>query len=152
MHNVPHEFRSIPEARRLREAQSHFDAAIEREKVLSAASGEKVRLVSASLQEAQRELQQAEDAFDAATGLPQVVPLTKSVLEEIPKHFPPDQCQNVVGILERRCGRTIPFMREATAFELEPYRLSVLRRSKGDMAELNSWIEFANRDGRNVLL
>jgi hypothetical protein len=43
-------------------------------------------------------------------------------------------------------------MREATAGELEANRLSVLRRSKGDIAELRKWIEFANIEGWDVLL
>jgi hypothetical protein len=152
MHEIPHKFRDIPEATLLREAQAQFEAAVEREKVLSRASGQQVYLVSAYLQRAQRELHEAQDAFDAATGLPKVVPLTKAALDEIPKLFPPEHHQEVIALLEKRCGRTIPFMREATAEALEPYWLSVLRRSEGDIAELRKWIEFANIEGWDVLL
>jgi hypothetical protein len=74
------------------------------------------------------------------------------VLDEIPKLFPAEQHQEIISLLEKRCGRTIPFMREATARALEPYRLSVLRRSQGDVAELRRWIEFANIEGWDVLL
>jgi hypothetical protein len=152
MFKIPHKFRDIPEANTLRKAQAQFDAAVEREMVLSKASGQKVYLVSPYLQRAQRELREAQDAFDAATGLPEVAPLTKPVLDELAKLFSAEQHQEVVGLLERRCGRTIPFERGASSAQLEPYRLSVLRRSEGDIAELRKWIEFANIEGRNVLL
>src|SRR5690348_14389851 len=84
---IPHKFRDIPEAKRLRETQAQFEAAVEREKVLSKASGQQVYLVSPYLQRAQRELRKAQDAFDAATGLLEVGPLTKAALDEIPKLF-----------------------------------------------------------------
>jgi hypothetical protein len=65
-------------------------------------------------------------------------------LDEIAKLFASKQHQEIISLLEKRCGRTIPFMRDATAGELEPSRLNVLRRSEGDIAELRKWIEFAN--------
>jgi hypothetical protein len=54
MHKIPRKFRDIPEAKRLRDAQARFEAAVEREQVLSKASGQQVYLVSAYLQRAQR--------------------------------------------------------------------------------------------------
>jgi len=152
MHDIPHKFRDLPEAKRLRQAQADFEAAVERERGLSKASGQQVYFVSDYLQHAQRGLQKAQDAFDAATGLPAVVSLTKATLDEIPKLFPAERYQEVISLLEKRCGRTIPFMREATAEELEAYRLSVLRRSDGDVAALRDWVEFANIEGWDVLL
>jgi hypothetical protein len=97
-------------------------------------------------------LGEAQDAFDAATRLPKLVPLTKAALHETAKLFPREQHQEIISLLEKRCGRTIPFMREATAGALEPYRLSVLRRSEGDIAQLRKWVEFANIEGWDVLL
>ena len=152
MHKIPHKFRDIPEAKRLIDAQARFEAAVEREKVLSKTSGQQVYFVSAYLQRAQRELQAAQDAFDTAAGLPEVVPLTKAALEEIGELFAPERHQEIISLLEKHCGRTIPFMREATAGTLEPYRLSVLRRSEGDIDELRKWVEFANIEGWDVLL
>ena len=152
MHKIPHKFRDIPEAKRLREAQAQFEAAVEREKVLSKASGQQIYFVSAYLERAKRELQESQDAFDAATDLPEVVPLTKAALDEIAKLFAPEQHHEIISLLEKRCGRTIPFMREATARALEPYRLSVLCRSEGNIAELRKWVEFANIEGWDVLL
>ena len=152
MYEIPRKFRDIPEAKRLREVQARFEAAVEREKVLSKVSGQQVYFVSAYLQRVQRELQEAQDAFDTATGLPEVVPLTKAALDEIGKSFAPNQHQEIISLLEKRCGRTIPFMRDATAEALEPYRLSVLRRSEGDIDKLRTWVEFANIEGWDVLL
>ena len=152
MHKIPRKFRDIPEAKRLRQAQANFEAAVEREQVLSKASEKLVYLVSPYLQRAQQELGKAEDAFDAATRLPAIVPLTKAALDEIRELFAAEQHEEVISLLEKHCGRTIPFMRDATAKALEPYRVSVLRRSEGDIAELRKWVEFANIEGWDVLL
>jgi hypothetical protein len=73
------------------------------------------------------------------------------VIDEIAKHFPPVQHQPVRDLLDRGCGRTIPFRREATAEQLEWTRLAVLRLSKGDFSELGKWVDLANIDERDVV-
>jgi hypothetical protein len=50
----------------------------------------------------------------------------------------------VADFLDRSCGRTIPFRREATALQLEYVRLCVLRLSNGDFAKLRQEVEMAN--------
>src|SRR6266576_1162311 len=72
-------------------------------------------------------------------------------VEEVAKHFPPAQHEQVRELLDRDCGRTIPFRREATAEQLEWTRLAVLRLSKGDFSELGKWVELANIDERDVV-
>jgi hypothetical protein len=148
---IPSEFRNLPEAQHVRNVEAEFHAALEREKKLAAAEGHRVHLISADLQRVQKKLQEAQDAFDAAAGLPVPAPLTPRVREEVAKLFPGDQQSEVVVLLEKRCGRTIPFERDADSFSLEPYRLRVLRESKGDLAALKKWVEAANIMGRDIL-
>ena len=151
MFKIPDEFRDIPEAVKLRDAEAQFAAAIEQEKRLTQQSGERVHLITGQLRQAQEELQRAQNAFDAATGEPKLAGLTPAVVEEVAKHFPPPQHHQVKELLSRECGRTIPFRREATSEELEFIRLSVLRLSKGDFSEFRKWVELANIDERDVV-
>lgn len=144
---IPVEFRDLPEAQRVREAEEEFHTAIEREKISSTAS---VHLISEELQRAQQKLKEARDAFDTAAGLPMPAPLTPAVRKKITRVFPRDQ-EEVSLLLERRCGRTIPFQRDSDPLSLEPYRLCVLRESKGDLAALKKWVEAANVIGRDIL-
>jgi hypothetical protein len=141
MFKISDEFRDIPEAVRLREAERRFEAAIEEER---RHSRERVHLITGQLRQAQEELQRAQDAFDTATGEPKAVGLTPIVTEEIARLFPAHECQAVADFLDRSCGRTIPFRREATAQQLEYVRLCALRLSKGDFAKLREEVEMAN--------
>src|ERR1041385_3387371 len=152
MYRIPEQFRDLPEAARLRKAQTIFVAAAEDGRNLTFENEERVRLVGERLRHAQNELGMARKAFDLATGEPKPVGLTAAVVEEISNQFPAAQHDVVKEILDKECGRTIPLCREATAKELEYIRLCVLRLSKGDISELRKWVELANIDQRDVLL
>lgn len=152
MHKIPEEFRDLPEAERLREAQAAFAAAAEEGRRLTFENKERVRLVGEQLRNAQNELGKAQKAFDLATGEPRPVGLTPAVFAEISKHFPAEEQELIEQILDKECGRTIPFCREATAPELEYIRLCVLRLSQGNLSKLRKWVELANIDQRDVLL
>jgi len=152
MYKIPEEFRDLPEADRLRKAESSFSAAAQEGRRLTFENAERVRVVGEQMRRAQNELQQAQKAFDRATGEPNPVGLTAAVVDEIGKQFPVEEHGLVKEIMDERCGRTIPFQREATAGELEHIRLCVLRLSKGNLSELRRWIELANVDPRDVLL
>ena len=115
MFKIPDKFRDTPEAAKVREATARFEAAIEREKRITQQTGERVDLITGQLRQAQEELQRAQNDFDAATGEPKPTGLTPAVVEEVAKHFPPPQHQQVQELLDSHCGRTIPFRREATA-------------------------------------
>ena len=149
--NIPHEFRDLPEAKMARVAEEEFAAALERERKIATESGARVHMISEDLQRVQKRLKEARDAFDAAAGLPIPARLTPKVKEEVWKYFSADQRDEVVALLEKRCGRTIPFHRDSDSLELEPYRLRVLIESKGDISELKKWIEAANVLGREIL-
>lgn len=145
---IPVEFRDLPEAERAREVEAEFLAALEREKSLVRT---RVHMISEELQLAQKRMQESRDAFDAAAGLPVPAPLTPQVTEEVARLFPNDQ-REVTALLEKRCGRTIPFQRDSDPISLEPYRLCVLRESKGDFTVLLKWIDAANVLGREILM
>jgi hypothetical protein len=148
---IPFRFRNLPEARRAREVEAEFAAAIESEKKLASASGERVRLVSAELRRVQDKLQEARDAFDAAAGLPEPAPLTPRVLEEVCRLFDPAHRDEAISLLEKQCGRTIPFERDASSSSLEPYRLRVLQKCSGNVTDLKKWVKAANVIGRDIL-
>jgi hypothetical protein len=152
MYRIPEQFRDLPEAARLRKAQTIFVAAAEDGRNLTFENEERVRLVGERLRHAQNEVGMAQKAFDLATGEPKPVGLTAAVVEEISNQFPAAQHDVVKEILDKECGRTIPLCREATAQELEYIRLCVLRLCKGDISELRKWVELANIDQRDVLL
>ena len=119
MYKIPEEFRDLPEAARLRKAQTIFVAAAEDGRNLTFENEERVRLVGERLRHAQNELGMAQKAFDLATGEPKPIGLTAAVVEEISNQFPAAQHDVVKEILDQECGRTIPLCREATAQELE---------------------------------
>jgi ADP-heptose:LPS heptosyltransferase len=152
MYKIPDQFRDLPEAARLRNAQAKFAAAAEEGRHLTFENEEQVRSVGEQLRRAQNELQQAQKAFDLLTGEPKPVGLTPGVVDEIGKHFSAEQIREVRKLLEEECGRTIPFYREATAEQLEYIRICVLRLSKGDLSQLRNWVALANIDQRDVLL
>ena len=152
MYKIPEEFRDLPESDRLRRAQAAFAAAAEEGRNLTFENDKRVRFAGERLRNAQNELGKAQKAFDLATGEPKPIGLTPAVVEEISEHFPAAQGDFVKQILDKECGRTIPFCREATAQELEYIRLCVLRLSKGNLSELRKWIELANIDQRDVFL
>jgi hypothetical protein len=152
MYKIPDEFQHLPEAARLKIAQTKFAASAEHARHLSFKDEEEIRLAGEQLRRAQNELQQAQKAFDHATGEPKPVGLTPRVVDEIAKHFPPEQLEDVKHLLDDECGRTIPFFREATAEDVEHIRVCVLRLSRGNLSELREWIRLANIDQRDVLL
>ena len=152
MYKIPDEFRDLPEAARLREAQAQFAAAAEEGRRLTFENEERIRFVGEQLREAQNELKEAQKAFDLVTGEPKSAGLTRAVVEEIGKLFSVEHQEAVKQIIDQECGRTIPFQREATAEELEYIRLCVLRLSKGNLSELRKWVKMANIDQRDVIL
>ncbi len=151
MFEIPKQFRNTPEAARLRRADAEFSAAIERERRSIGQTGERVRLISEHVRRAQTELQEAQRAFDAATGEPKPVGLTPAVVAEVERQFPASQHQEVIDLLDRSCGRTLPLFRDATAQKLEHIRLIALKVGSGDLTRLRDAVELANIDWRDLI-
>src|SRR5580698_1778041 len=113
MYKIPDEFRDIPEAVRLREAEAECLAAGEEAKLLTKRSQQKVHLVYkdpifSRMRSAFENLKKALADFDATTGEPKPVGLTPRVLDEISRLFPDQQRQEVIELLEQQCGRKLP--------------------------------------------
>jgi hypothetical protein len=149
---IPDQFRDLPEAKRLEEAQMRFRAAAAEAKQLSFQNEKRIREIGEQVRSAQNGLQSAQKAFDAATGEPTPVGVSDRVVAEIKKLFPSAQYAEVRTLIDHDCGRTLPFRREAKVDELDFIRLCVLRLSKGDRVELQKWIHLANVDERDVIL
>jgi hypothetical protein len=110
MYKIPDEFRELPEAERLRKAQTNFSAAADEARRLTFEDEDRVRFVGEQLRAAQNELQQAQKAFDLITGDPKPAGLTPAVIDEVGKHFAAEQCEEIESFLDSDCGRTIPFV------------------------------------------
>ena len=141
----------MPEAVMLREAKARFRAAAAEAKDASHQGAAILRVAGDRLRQTQNELQAAQKAFDAATGEPKPVGLTLAVTEEVSRLFPVHEREEVINLLDRSCGRTLPFHRKSSPEAMEHIRLCVLQLSNGDMAKLRQWIEHANVDWRDVL-
>jgi hypothetical protein len=150
MVEIPKEFRDIPEAARLRRADAELSAAAR--KALEAVRESRVDLIGEQhLRRARTELQEAQRAYDAATGEPKPVGLTPAVVAEVERQFPASQVQEVIDLLDRSCGRTLPFFRDATAQKLERIRLCALKVGSGDLVRLRQAVELANTDWRDLI-
>ena len=151
MIHIPDEFRDLPEAERLRRAGAEFSAAAQRARKAIGGGHEAMRLCFEETRRAQFELQEAQRAFDAATGEPKPVGLTLAVIAKVERQFSAEQRDAVKELLDRSCGRTLPLMRDATPEALERIRLCALKIAKGDVAKLRQAVDLANIDWRDLI-
>lgn len=152
MFDIPQEFQNIPEAVRLRRAEAEFSKAIQEERHVIGQTDERAQRIGEQARRTHAELKEAQRAFDAATGEPKPVGLTPAVIAEIERQFPASQHEEVIHLLDRSCGRTLPFFRDATAEKLEHIRLCALKMGAGDLARLRQAVELANRDWRDLIV
>ncbi len=156
MNTIPEEFRDWPEAARWEEARAEFSAAAQAvaDAVQASAGKPTPALIEAGhrLRAAQEKFQRAQRDFDKATGEPRPAGLTAKVQEIVCRDFPPEQHPVVLDLLDRECGRNLPFHRESDAQELETVQLCVLMLSRGDLAALQKHIGMAQADCRDILL
>ena len=99
---------------------------------------------------AQKRLMQAKADFDQATGRPEPVELTELVLRKVQQWFPTDEQADVIRLLEKECGRGLPFYEHSDAHGLERGRLAVVKLAGGSLAEFRRQVEVA-KDWRDVL-
>jgi hypothetical protein len=103
------------------------------------------------LSASQQKLQEAEAAFDLATGGPEPVELTPLVLRKVEQSFPSDQELEVISVLKKECADNLPFCGDDTAQDLARVRLAVVKNAGRNFAELHRQIELAKPDWRDVL-
>ena len=103
------------------------------------------------LKRAQERLSLAKSSLDSATGGPPPVLLTETVSRKVRSLFPAEQCSDAIHLLEKECGRNLPFHEDADPQKLERVRLAVVKLSGGNLAELRNQVDVAKRDWRDVL-
>jgi len=158
MRKIPAQYRNLPSAKRLEEAKSKFDDAAGALVSANRAARAAGKRFTAEMQEqaerlsiAQQRLKEAEGEFDSATGGPEPVALTPPVIKKVRQLFPPDQQSEAISLLEKECGRNLPFSEDDSAQGLERVRLAVIKLAGGNLAELLRQIDIARVDWRDVL-
>lgn len=158
MRKIPDQYRHLPSAKRLEEAQSEFDAAASALVAANRSARAVGKLFTPEIQEhaerlstSQQRLKEAEADFDLATGGPEPVELTTLVIKKVRQSFPPDQQSEAIRLLEKECARNLPFSEDDSAQDLERVRLAVVKAAGGSLAELRRQIGVAKRDWRDVI-
>jgi len=100
----------------------------------------------------QQRLLKAKDKLDQLTGGPSPVALTEAVSRKVRAIFPEEQQEEAIRLLEKECGRKLPFHENAEPQDLDRVRLAVVKLSGGNIDELRSQIEVAKRDWRDVMV
>jgi hypothetical protein len=80
---------------------------------------------------------------------PKLSPDTKRRVELL---FKPDEQRQVTGLLDLRCGYTIPGFRRASDQDVERVRFAVLKMSEGDITKLRQAVDLAHLDIRDLLV
>ena len=68
------------------------------------------------------------------------------------KVFRPELREEATRMVAGHCGETLPFHDDADPVKCERVRFAVIKLSRGDLDELQRWIDDANVDWRNVLM
>lgn len=142
----------------LEQAQAEFDAAarelVEANRKARAAGHRYTPEMGAAAERmtaVQQRLQQAKADYDLVTGGPGPVELTELVTRKVKRLFPADEQAEAIGLLEKECGRNLPFHEDDNARGLERVRLAVLKLAGGNLSVLREQIEVAKEDWRDVL-
>jgi hypothetical protein len=156
--DVPEFLKNLSEARVLEQAQAEFLRASE--ELLAAnrsarasdqLSDEELIQKANFLNAAQDRMNAAEMEFDRAIeGMPGTsVKLSSRVEKKVRRTFTLDQQPEAIRLLEQKCVR-LPFA-EDTPEGLERTRLAVLKLARGNLHELQTQIDVAKIDWREVL-
>lgn len=102
----------------------------------------------------EQNLKQARAEFEQATAGPEPEPLelTELVLRKVRESFPAEEQAEAISLLEKRCGRNLPYLEDSDARGLERVRLAVVKLSGGSLGELERQVEVAKQDWRDVLI
>jgi len=156
--DIPEFLKNLPEARVLEQAQAEFLKASEELLAANRSARASYSLYDEELIQktnflnaAQDRMTAAEIKFDRAIeGMPGTsVKLTNRVKKIVRRTFAPDQQPEAIRLLEQKCVR-FP-LTEDTPEGLERNRLAVLKLSRGNLRELQTQIDAARIDWRDVL-
>jgi hypothetical protein len=144
--------------RKLAQAQAEFDTtarAIVRANRAARASGQKISsemlLAADKNSVALQKLLHAKHDLEQATGEPEPVELTELAHRKVRQLFSDEDQSEAIFLLEKQCGRGLPFHERAVPQDLERVRLAVLKLSDGNLSELRKQIDVARTDWRDVL-
>ena len=140
-------------------AKSEFEkaaAALVAAQQLARASGKMItsemEAAGVNLRLAQQRLSEAKVKLNEVTGGPAPLALTEAVSRKVQQLFAAEEQPQAIRLLEKECGRNLPFHEESDGRSLERIRLAVLKLSAGDLQELKRHIEVAKVDWRDVLV
>jgi len=144
--------------RKLAQAQSEFDAtchALVEANQGRGVSGQKISpemlLAADKNAGALQKLLHAQHDLEQPTGGPEPVELTELVRRKVCQLFPNEDQDEAIRLLEKKCGRGLPFHERATPQDLDRVRLAILKLSDGDLSELGRQVDVARTDWRDVL-
>ena len=80
------------------------------------------------------------------------LPLTAPVESKLRETFAAEDQPEAASLLERECGRNLPFNDPPNLANLEHIRLAAIELSAGDLSELRRLIAVAKEDWREVLI
>jgi hypothetical protein len=66
--------------------------------------------------------------------------------------FPPDDRERAKALLYEQCGNNLPFLEKADMYQLERFRFAALKYSDGSLAKLESAVNLAQQDWRDLLM
>ncbi len=151
-------FRSRSAKRKLAQTQAEFDAtcrALVEANQAARVSGQKISpemsLAADKNSVALQKLLHAKHDLEQAIGGPEPVQLTELVRNKVCQRFDNEDQGEVIRLLEKECGRGLPFHERATPQDLERVRLAVLKLSDGNLSELRKQVNIARTDWRDVL-
>jgi hypothetical protein len=159
MFSLSNLFRRRAAKKELASAKSEFDVAAAAFVAANRAARASGKMITPEMQAASEELARAEERLlqsktdlSQATGGPPPVALTEAVSGKVRLMFPSEQQPEAVRLLEKECGRNLPFYEDAGPQKLERVRLAVLKLSRGNLDELRNQLDVARVDWRDVLL
>jgi hypothetical protein len=131
--------------RELALARSDFEAAAAAFVAANRAARASGKMVTPEMETAGEQLKHAEErlslattSLNRATGGPRPVTLTETVSPKLRSLFPAAQHADAIRLLEKGCGRNLPFYEDADPQKLERVRLAVVKLSGGNLAELRN--------------
>jgi hypothetical protein len=152
-------FKKRSAKRKLAQAQAEFDTtarAIVEANRAARASGKKISpemlLAADKNSAALQKLLHAKHDLEQASGRPEPVELTELVHRKVCQLFSEEEQPETILLLEKQCGRGLPFYESAGPRDLERVRLAVLKLSDGNLSELRKQVDLAKRDWRDVLV
>jgi hypothetical protein len=151
-------FRRRAAKRRLAQAQAEFDAscrAVVDANRAARASGKNISpelsLATDKNRVALQKLLHAKHGLEQASGGPEPVELTELVCRKVCQLFSNEDQGEAIRLLEKECGRGLPYHERATPQDLERVRLAVLKLSDGNLSVLRKQVNVARSDWRDVL-